>query len=241
MTGSRRRFCLVLVKPSHYDDNGYVIQWLRSPIPSNSLAALYGIAKDCAERGVLGRDVSIDIHAFDETNTRIRPSRLAALIRAAGSGMVMLVGVQSNQMPRALDLARTLRDRGILVGIGGFHVSGVLSMLDGVDRDLDRAKAMEVSLFAGEAEGRLDEVLRDAASGRLKPLYNFMNDLPSIEGAPIPLMAAERVQRTAGGVTSFDAGRGCPYQCSFCTIINVQGRKSRRRSPDDIEMIVRVN
>ena len=54
-------------------------------------------------------------------------------------------------------------------------------------------------------------------------------------------MAVERAQRTAGGTTSFDAGRGCPYQCSFCTIINVQGRKSRRRSPDDIEHIVRVN
>ena len=49
-----RRFCLVLVKPSHYDDDGYVIQWLRSPIPSNSSASLYGIAKDCAERRVLG-------------------------------------------------------------------------------------------------------------------------------------------------------------------------------------------
>ena len=114
-------------------------------------------------------------------------------------------------------------------------------MLDGVDADLDRAKAMGISLFAGEAEGRLEEVLRDAAAGALKPLYNFMDDLPGIEGAPIPLLAAERAQRTAGGATSFDAGRGCPYQCSFCTIINVQGRKSRRRSPDDVEQIVRVN
>jgi hypothetical protein len=50
-----------------------------------------------------------------------------------------------------------------------------------------------------------------------------------------------RVKRTGGTVTSFDAGRGCPYQCSFCTIINVQGRKSRRRSPDDIEKIIRTN
>ena len=114
-------------------------------------------------------------------------------------------------------------------------------MLDGVDADLDRAKAMGISLFAGEAEGRLDEVLRDAAAGTLKPLYNYMDDLPGIEGTPIPLMAVERAQRTAGGTTSFDAGRGCPYQCSFCTIINVQGRKSRRRSPDDVEKIVRVN
>ena len=41
--------------------------------------------------------------------------------------------------------------------------------------------------------------------------------------------------------TSFDAGRGCPFQCSFCTIINVQGRKSRYRSADDVEKIVREN
>jgi hypothetical protein len=231
----------VMVKPTHYDDDGYVIQWRRSPIPSNSLASLYGLAKDCADRQVLGADTEIEIHAFDETNTRIRPDRIARMIAQADDGMVMLVGVQSNQFPRALDIARPLRARGIKVGIGGFHVSGTISMLGGKDRGLDDAKAMGLSLFAGEAEGRLDQVLQDAAANALKPLYNFMNDLPSIDGTPIPLMSAERVQRTAGGTTSFDAGRGCPYQCSFCTIINVQGRKSRRRSPDDIEKIVRVN
>jgi len=240
--GKTRRFCLILVKPSHYDDEGYVIQWYRSAIPSNSLAALYGLAKDCADRHILGDDTEIEIHAFDETNTQIRPERLAKLIEQAGAGMVMLVGVQSNQFPRALDIARPLRARGIAVGIGGFHVSGTISMLQGNDRGLDEAKAMGLSLFAGEAEGgRLDDVLRDADAGTLKQLYNFMDDLPSIEGTPIPLLVAERVMHTAGGVTSFDAGRGCPYQCSFCTIINVQGRKSRRRSPDDIERIVRAN
>ncbi len=237
----QRRFCLILVKPSHYDEDGYVLQWVRSPIPSNSLASLYGLAQDCAKRKILGDDVEIEIHALDETNTRIRPERLVKLIEAAGAGMVMLTGVQSNQFPRSLDLAKPLRERGIQVGIGGFHVSGVLSMLNGVDADLDRAKALGVSLFAGEAEGRLDEVLHDAAVGMLKPLYNYMHDLPGIDGTPIPLMAVERAQRTAGGTTSFDAGRGCPYQCSFCTIINVQGRKSRRRTPDDIELIVRTN
>jgi len=236
---AEKRFCLILVKPSHYDDDGYVIQWLRSPIPSNSLASLYGLAKDCAERQILGSDVTLDIHVYDETNTRIHPDRLAAMIEAAGDGMVMLTGVQSNQFPRALDLARPLRQRGIKVGIGGFHVSGVLSMLNGEDADLDRARALGCSLFAGEAEGRLDTVLIDAAANTLKPLYNFMDDLPGIDGTPIPLMAVERAQRTAGGTTSFDAGRGCPYQCSFCTIINVQGRKSRRRTPDDIEHLLR--
>ena len=49
-----RRFQLILLKPSHYDDDGYVIRWWRAMIPSNSLAALYGIGADCAQRQVLG-------------------------------------------------------------------------------------------------------------------------------------------------------------------------------------------
>jgi radical SAM superfamily enzyme YgiQ (UPF0313 family) len=241
MTNRKRHFCLVLIKPSHYDDDGYVIQWLRSAIPSNSLAVLYGLALECAEHNALGDDVEIDIHAFDETNTRIRPSRIASLVKGADAGMVMLVGVQSNQFPRALDIAAPLCQRGITVAIGGFHVSGTIAMLSQLDPDVRRAQEMGVSLFAGEAEGRLEEVLRDAANNQLKPLYNYMNDLPNLEGAAMPLLPAERILRTAGANTSLDAGRGCPYQCSFCTIINVQGRKSRYRSADDCERIVRAN
>src|SRR5471032_1208158 len=238
---AKRKFCLILVKPSHYDNDGYVIQWYRSAIPSNTLASLHGLAMDCSDRKILGDDVEIEIHAHDETNTLIRPERIAKMIEDAGAGMVMLVGVQSNQFPRALDIARPLKARGIQVAIGGFHVSGVLSMLAGKDAHLDQARAMGCSLFAGESEGRMEMVLRDAFAHDLKPLYNFMDDLPAIEGTPIPFLSANKVLRTAGGVTSFDAGRGCPYQCSFCTIINVQGRKSRRRSPDDFEKIVRAN
>ena len=236
-----RRFCLVLVKPSHYDDDGYVIQWYRSAIPSNSLAALYGLAVDCNERRALGEDVEIEIHAFDETNSRIRTDRIGAMIRAAGSGMVMLVGVQSNQFPRALDIARPLRAKGFMVAIGGFHVSGTVAMLKERDPDVRRAEEMGITLFAGEAEDRLPDLLRAAYAGTLKPFYNFMNDLPALGGSPGPHLPAARVHRTASAITSFDAGRGCPYQCSFCTIINVQGRKSRRRSADDVEEIVRKN
>src|ERR1700687_4143960 len=68
-----------------------------------------------------------------------------------------------------------------------------------------------------------------------------MADLPSLDGVPMPMLPATRVKRTGGNLTSFDAGRGCPFLCSFCTIINVQGRKSRRRSADDVEQIVRTN
>jgi hypothetical protein len=238
----RRRFELVLIKPSHYDDDGYVIRWWRAMIPSNSLAAMYGLAADCAERNVLGRDVSIAIDPIDESHTRVS---VAALIdrfrRNANFGLVALIGVQSNQYPRALDIARPLRAAGIPVVIGGFHISGCLSMLDGKAVDLDASRDIGVCLFAGEAEGRLDTVLQDAAAGQLRPIYNFLSDLPSIEAMVAPFLPKEYVVRTIGHNSSFDAGRGCPYQCSFCTIINVQGRKSRYRTPDDIERIVRLN
>ncbi len=239
---SRSRFQLILIKPSHYDDDGYLIRWWRAMSPSNSLASIYSIAADCAERQVLGPDIAIDIVVMDEINTRIGVPALIERFRRHGNfGCVALVGVQSNQYPRALDIARPFRAAGIAVSIGGFHVSGCLSMLDGHAVDLDACRNMGIAIFAGEAEGRLEIMLRDAAAGQIKPLYNFMNDLPSIEGTPSPFLPKRHVMRTLGQSASFDAGRGCPYQCSFCTIINVQGRKSRYRSPDDIELLVRLN
>ena len=115
----RRRFRVVLIKPSHYDDDGYVIQWARSIMPSNSLAALYGLARDAADRQVLGPDVDIDIIPIDETNTRVRPQEIIAeFTRNDGFGLVGLVGVQSNQFPRAMDIARPLRAAGVPVVVG---------------------------------------------------------------------------------------------------------------------------
>jgi radical SAM superfamily enzyme YgiQ (UPF0313 family) len=239
---ARKRFRIVLIKPSHYDDDGYVIRWYRSPMPANSLASVYGLIDDCAQRQILGPDTDIEIIAIDETNTRVRTDRIINEMRANKNfGFVGLVGVQSNQYPRSLHLAKPLRDAGIQVIIGGFHVSGMLAMFDKIGADLQTALDMGVTLFAGEAEGRIDQVVRDAAQGALKPIYNYINDLPALEDAVIPFLPGNSVRKTIGNVTTFDAGRGCPFQCSFCTIINVQGRKSRRRSPDDVERILRKN
>ncbi len=241
-TGTARVFELFLIKPSHYDDDGYVIQWLRSSIPANTLATLNGLALDCAARRVLGDDVEIRITAQDETNTRIRPEAIIRQIRASGGrGLVGLVGVQTNQFPRAVDLARPLAAAGIPVCIGGFHVSGCLAMLPDVPPELRDAMDLGITLFAGEAEGRLEQLLQAADRRELKPLYNYMSDLPGLEGVPTPYLSADVVARTAGMRTSFDAGRGCPFSCSFCTIINVQGRKSRARNADDVEHLVRAN
>jgi hypothetical protein len=234
-------FRLVLIKPSRYDDDGYVIQWVRSYIPSNTLAALNGLALDCAKRKILGEHVEICIETYDETNTILPLKHIIQSIKQSSGGMVGLVGVQSNQFPHAVDLADRFLKADIPVVIGGFHVSGCLAMLPEIPGDIQAAMDKGITMFAGEAEEHLEDILRDAFVGQLKPVYNFMDDLPNLEGIPSPLLPAKIIKNTLGLLSSFDAGRGCPFQCSFCTIINVQGRKSRWRSPDDIEKLIREN
>ena len=238
----KRSFRVVLIKPSHYDDEGYVIRWLRSSIPSNTLACLYTIAEEVKASRRLGAEVDLSIDVYDEINQRIPVQKIVGQLTAPGaSGVICFAGVQSNQFPRAIDLARPFRAAGLPVMIGGFHVSGCLSMLKTLPEDLTAAMSEGITLVAGEVEARFGELLEDALRGRLKPLYNFLDDLPSLEGQPMPILPVEAVSRNVGRVTTFDAGRGCPFECSFCTIINVQGRKSRWRTADDVESIIREN
>ncbi len=238
-SATRQKFLVEIIKPSHYDDDGYVIQWWRAFIPSNSLACLWAIAEDAAQRQALGPDVELEIHGYDETHTVIPTRQIIQRIQDnAGAGIVLLAGVQSNQFPRAADLAAEFRSAGIQVAIGGFHVSGCISMLPELPADIQTVRDTGVTLFAGEAEGTLDELLADAYHRQLQPVYNHLLDLPSLEGQVTPYLPPD-VARRSFDFTAFDVGRGCPFRCSFCTIINVQGRKSRYRAADDVEQIVR--
>jgi hypothetical protein len=118
-------FHFVMIKPTHYDDDGYPIQWFRSAIPSNTLACLNALAQDASRREVLGPDVEIRLHTYDETNRRVRPKQIIRTIRRdGGRALIGLVGVQSNQFPRAVDLAQPFLAAGLPVCIGGFHSSG---------------------------------------------------------------------------------------------------------------------
>jgi len=193
-------------------NDGYVVQWRRSSIPSNSLACVYcaGGGKRPSRR-VLGSDVDIDLTAVDETNTRIKPKDIIDLIRRHdGFGMVGLVGVQSNQYPRALDIARPLRAAGIPIVIGGFHVSGLLAMLPGAKTDLQVALDLGCSLFAGEAEGRIDQVLKDAAAGALKPVYISWTICRPSSQRRRPTCRATPCSACTTITRASTAGRGCP-------------------------------
>ena len=119
--GAATMFHFVMIKPTHYDDHGYPIQWFTSAIPSNTLACLNGLAEDARRRQVLGPGVDIRLSTYDETNRRVRPDRIIANIRRSGGrALIGLVGVQSNQFPRAIDLARPFLAAGLPVCIGGF-------------------------------------------------------------------------------------------------------------------------
>jgi hypothetical protein len=194
MTATSQRdaavFHLVLIKPTHYDDDGYPIQWVKAAIPSNTLACLSSLAEDASRRQVLGPDAAIRVHTYDETNRRVRPDLIVRIIRRAGGrALIGLVGFQSNQFPRAVDLARSFLGAGLPVCIGGFHVSGSIAMLPEMPKEMREAAALGISYFTGEAEdGRLDQVILDAWGGGLQPLYNYMSDLPSLEGTPAPML-----------------------------------------------------
>src|SRR5947209_7986794 len=141
-----RQFHFVMIKPTHYDDDGYPIQWVRSAIPSNTLACMNGLAEDAQKRDILGADVKIHLHTYDETNRRVRPDKIISMIRREGGrALIGLVGVQSNQFFRAVDLARPFLDAKLPVMIGGFHVSGCIAMLDEMPAELREAQAMGIS------------------------------------------------------------------------------------------------
>ena len=75
MAERRRQFDFIMIKPSHYDDDGYPIVWWRTILPSNSLAALNGLARDAAQREVLGPDVDFNLVPIDECNQHVVPAQ----------------------------------------------------------------------------------------------------------------------------------------------------------------------
>lgn len=124
-----RLFSFVMIKPTRYDDHGSPIQWFRSLIPSNTLAFLNALVEDAKRRHVLGPDVNIRPHTYDETSRRVRPGKIIRMIaQEGGRALIGLVGVQSNRFPRGRSGAAVSRRQAAGL-IGRFHVSGCIAML----------------------------------------------------------------------------------------------------------------
>ena len=236
---------VVLIKPSKYDDDGYVIRFWKGVLPSNTLNVLNGLTEAVKERKVLG-NVSIEICRFDETAEKVPVKKIIRWSRRQGTKVVVgLVGVQTNQYPRAMDMGRQFRAAGLDVIMGGFHTSGTINMLGEQEPDIQDLIREGIIVVSGEVEEAWGDILGDALHGRLKPIYSYAQDLRSLIDlgeADEPVIDTNLMSRFADpSFGTMDTSRGCPFSCSFCTIINVQGRKMRERTPEDIARFIRRN
>ena len=238
-----KRLNLYLIKPSQYDDDGYVVRHWRGVLPSNTLACLVGLTEDLIQQKRLGDSWDVRVRLLDETVDKIPVKRICrSELWNRGKTIVCLVGVQTNQFPRACDLAHTFRRAGLTVLIGGFHVSGYLALLPDIPDDIRKLMDAGVSIVKGEVEETWGDLLLDAIHGRLKPLYDFLNSKPDLYTKPIPAIRKKYLRKfAASNFGTLDCGRGCPFECTFCTIINVQGRKMRFRSAEHIAEAIRRN
>jgi radical SAM superfamily enzyme YgiQ (UPF0313 family) len=239
----RKELRVVLIKPSKYDDVGYVIRHFRGVLPSNTLACLTSLTQDLAKRELLGSDVALKIEIFDDTVEKIPVKKIIRSNRLPSKKTVVaLAGVQSNQFPRAADLARKFRAGGIQVLIGGFHVSGMLALSAGITPEIQELIDIGVTVVKGEVEETWGDILRDAWEDRLKPVYDFLDRKPDLYSQPVPIVDRKYLRRfITSNFGTIDCSRGCPFNCSFCTIINVQGREMRVRSPELLGETLREN
>ena len=237
---NHRRFRVAYVLPSRYDDDGYVYRYRWGVLPSNTLTCLASLTRNLDATNALGEDVDICVEIYDDTVQRIPVDKIVREARRDGAQLLVgIVGVQTNQFPRAGDLALQFREHDVPVMIGGFHVSGIMALFGEASREMQDLMDRGVTLVSGEVDGPgvFEGILRDALEGSLKPMYR-VTETPDIFETPIPLPDPKYLKRFAGRMGTVDTSRGCPFNCSFCTIINVQGRKMRHRSAACILKVV---
>ncbi len=241
LAGGVRELDITLIRPTNYTDDGYPIQMRVGVIRSNTLTQMGTLVRDIVSYPFFS-GVKLNIRLIDEAIQRV-PVR--EIVRRSGmSGVrtiVMLVGVQTNQFPRAQDIAAWFLPHRIPVMIGGFHVSGMLAMI-GLTSSLRDAMSKGIILVAGEVEGeRLPGIVQDVIEGRQEPLYNFLTPTPDLAQIPTPRLRKSELKGFASPYSTIDTGRGCVFACEFCTIINVQGRTMRCREPAQVIEFVRRN
>lgn len=238
-----QRLTVVLIKPSKYDDEGYVIRHFRGVLPSNTLACLSSLTEDLKRRKALGHAVEIRVQIFDDTVQAIPCQKIIRSHQLPRNRTVVaLAGVQTNQFPRAAGLARRFRAAGLQVLIGGFHVSGILALFSEIRPEIQELMDLGVTVVKGEVEETWGEILEDALHDRLSPIYDFLDRKPELHDKPVPMIQRSYLKRfITSHFGTIDCSRGCPYNCSFCTIINVQGHHMRFRSVETLAGAIREN
>ncbi|MDR2763027.1 MAG: radical SAM protein [Planctomycetaceae bacterium] len=233
---------IIYIVPSRYDDDGYVQRWTWGVVPSNSLAVLKSLARDMIDKKPLP-NVEISLESYDDNVQKIPFDKIARQnIDPETKVVVGIVGVQSNQFPRASDIAMRFRKLGVDVLIGGFHVTGVIALFDKLTPELQSLVDNGVSLIAGEAEtpGSMEKIFDDVINNNLQPVYRLPK-APDLTNAPLPKADPKYIDHFGAKWATIDSSRGCPFGCTFCTVINIQGRKMRCRSSDAVIETVKEN
>lgn len=123
---------------------------------------------------------------------------------------------------RAYEIADTYRAKGVKVVLGGIHAS----MLPG--EALQHADAVVV----GEAETVWSKVISDADAGRLEPLY--MAEERDDFRDPLPARRDVIDRKNYWMANNMQTSRGCPHDCSFCSVTTFNGRHVRHRDLDSV-------
>jgi len=138
-------------------------------------------------------------------------------------GISMMLTVQ---VKRGWEIADAYRKRGVKVIFGG------ISTMLHAEETMEHAD----SVFLGEAEGRMEQVLDDLRQNRLQPCYDFINDRPDIAlVGPARRDILDRKLYNYKGVQMVDlvhASRGCRFNCYPCAVSYLGGRQFRPRPID---------
>ena len=212
------RLRVIVLKPSKYTNEGYVERFRKGFMPNSTIPHIRSMTPKA-----IGR-VSIETHSVDEyVHTDLEYLSLLHG-EAGGRTLVALVGVQSHQFHRALDLAAYASRNGCLVVIGGPHV---------MTCDTSAFHGGSVSFALSEAELIWDEIIDDATHGELKPVYGQEKRWQQELRSPVVVPPSKRdLARYVIPMLGLYPARGCPFVCNFCSVTKIAGRKIRSQSVD---------
>ncbi len=86
-------------------------------------------------------------------------------------------------------------------------------------------------VMVGEAEEAFAAIATALEEGSAQPLYRI-DDKPDMSASPVPRFDLLRMNAYTSMPVQFS--RGCPFQCEFCDIITIYGRKPRAKSPQQL-------
>ena len=137
---------------------------------------------------------------------------------------VDLVGVTGMIMhaPRAYQIAKRFRQRGIPVVMGGPHASSLPF----------EAKEHVDAVVIGEAENVWEGLIKDLNKGCLKPFYKA-DAYCSMKGIPPPRLDLLRKDAYMT-INCIQTTRGCPHQCDFCHVTHFFGKTYRCRPVNEV-------